>query len=168
MAYPSLHAPRMPRGSNQGPAICHPERKAYCKRLCQVCYIRERQKARERRASCHPDRPHYAKGLCRNCNRSASRRSWPEARKKAHNRRNGLRRNFGLTPGDVDRMLADQGGVCAICSGGFDGHRWKQPCVDHCHATGKVRALLCFRCNSGLGYYEKYAHQFAAYLEKHK
>ncbi|MGK5113258.1 endonuclease VII domain-containing protein [Geodermatophilus sp. CPCC 205506] len=42
-------------------------------------------------------------------------------------------------------MLQDQGGVCAICQVAPAVH------VDHDHATGAVRALLCFTCNGGLG-----------------
>ena len=46
-------------------------------------------------------------------------------------------------------MLADQGGVCAVCSReptpGISLH------VDHDHETGRIRGLLCFRCNNALG-----------------
>ena len=57
---------------------------------------------------------------------------------------------YGLAPGDYERMLEAQGGVCAICkreprSGGRKLH------VDHCHRTKKVRGLLCWHCNVGLG-----------------
>lgn len=47
-------------------------------------------------------------------------------------------------------MLVRQGGVCAICGGPPDG-RWKRFHVDHCHKTGRVRGLLCRKCNNGLG-----------------
>lgn len=54
-------------------------------------------------------------------------------------------------------MLAAQGGVCAICqqpeaviwvrrSG-----RPRKMCVDHDHATGEVRGILCGLCNTGIG-----------------
>lgn len=59
-----------------------------------------------------------------------------------------LRKNYGLTPEQYDEMLERQGGGCAICGkppGDIALH------VDHCHDTGRVRGLLCFSCNAGLG-----------------
>lgn len=51
-------------------------------------------------------------------------------------------------------MHFDQSGLCAICGGeGFtmkECHSLKLV-VDHCHATGKVRGLLCHNCNRALG-----------------
>lgn len=47
-------------------------------------------------------------------------------------------------------MLSEQNGVCAICETLPDNipEHWDQKlCVDHCHSTGKVRALLCNDCN---------------------
>ncbi len=55
---------------------------------------------------------------------------------------------YGLSPQDYDAMLAEQGGVCAICKTRPD----KPLFVDHCHATGKVRGLLCHPCNAALGF----------------
>lgn len=64
---------------------------------------------------------------------------------------------YGLTEVDYDRMLASQGGCCAICGANVPGKnrgstRPDSFCVDHDHRTGKVRALLCRGCNSGLGH----------------
>lgn len=59
-------------------------------------------------------------------------------------------RKFGITTVERDQMLADQGGVCAICN--IDEATGKGWCVDHCHKTGKIRAILCSHCNTMLGH----------------
>ena len=62
-------------------------------------------------------------------------------------------------------MLEAQGGVCAICRTGTRRH------VDHDHATGAVRALLCFNCNGGLGQFRDdpcLLHAAALYVEHHR
>jgi hypothetical protein len=46
-------------------------------------------------------------------------------------------------------MLAAQGGACAICKEPRPEERTLH--VDHDHETGKIRGLLCFRCNNALG-----------------
>ena len=50
------------------------------------------------------------------------------------------------------RVLESQNGACKIC-GKVDPGRIssKRLAVDHDHTTGKVRGILCFRCNMGLG-----------------
>jgi len=62
----------------------------------------------------------------------------------------GLKR-FGLTIADYDAMLEGQGG-CAICLQGCA--TGKRLAVDHDEATGRVRGLLCVRCNQGIGRFE--------------
>jgi AAA domain/Recombination endonuclease VII/Homeodomain-like domain len=54
---------------------------------------------------------------------------------------------YGITFDDFDAMVARQGGLCILC-----GKRPALLCVDHCHATNRVRALLCGNCNSMLGF----------------
>ncbi|GAA4354747.1 endonuclease VII domain-containing protein [Angustibacter luteus] len=58
-----------------------------------------------------------------------------------------LIRRYGITAEDADLMHTRQAGLCPICLRplGENAH------VDHDHATGRVRALLCFTCNAGLG-----------------
>jgi hypothetical protein len=62
----------------------------------------------------------------------------------------------GITVADFLRMRDEQGNLCAICAKPETTRsRWggkKELAVDHNHATGKVRGLLCVRCNHGIGY----------------
>jgi hypothetical protein len=48
--------------------------------------------------------------------------------------------------------MEKQGFRCAICRRDF-GESLRE-CVDHDHVTGKVRGILCFRCNTGMGAFE--------------
>jgi len=61
-----------------------------------------------------------------------------------------LRFGFNITVQQYDEMLKEQDGKCKICKQTTD----KRLSVDHCHKTGKIRGLLCFRCNSGLGMFK--------------
>lgn len=76
-----------------------------------------------------------------------------------------LKRRYGITAEDADAMLEAQGGVCAICLVATASH------VDHDHATGKVRELLCFNCNGGLGQFKDdpdVLRAAAEYVERHR
>ena len=59
-------------------------------------------------------------------------------------------------------MLADQEGRCAICR--EQCRTGRRLAVDHDHFSGRIRGLLCFRCNTSLARYEQYAQRFAQYL----
>lgn len=53
---------------------------------------------------------------------------------------------YEVTPEEVDELLKEQGGECPICG--------ETPeVVDHCHTTGRVRGVLCHKCNRGLGHF---------------
>jgi hypothetical protein len=104
--------------------------KSYCKDCCLI-------DARRRRAA-NPERVRAV------ANAARKRRYTSEWR-----REQGLKR-YGLTLTEYDVLLTEQGGRCAICRTDTPGGRgnWH---VDHCHDSGKVRALLCSRCNVGIG-----------------
>ena len=87
-----------------------------------------------------------------------------------------LKRMFGITLEDYNRMLERQGGVCAIC-GKPERQSWrkgrapKKLTVDHDHETGQVRQLLCQKCNSILGYAEDSVLtllEAVSYLRRHR
>jgi len=62
-----------------------------------------------------------------------------------------LKKNYGLTSTEYDKLYQDQHGKCAIC--GVHQSALNKPLfVDHDHITGKVRGLLCRNCNAGIGY----------------
>jgi len=78
-----------------------------------------------------------------------------------------LQRKYGITSEDYNRMFAEQNGVCAICTHPELDRRLS---VDHCHETGRVRALLCAKCNRFLGVYKDKVDLFQRvvdYLRKH-
>lgn len=80
-----------------------------------------------------------------------------------NNRADRLKRFYGLTEDQYDKMLSDQGGACAICGKGAD-RRSPYLCIDHDHNTGRVRGLLCNACNLGVGIYETRREKLLAYL----
>jgi len=62
--------------------------------------------------------------------------------------KNGIHHDFDTE--EYARLLAEQGGGCAIC-GGRELGRCRHFSVDHDHATGFVRGLLCNNCNRAVG-----------------
>lgn len=64
-----------------------------------------------------------------------------------------VKRTYGLEHGSYAAMFAAQGGACAICGTTDRGPRSRFH-IDHCHDTGKVRGLLCSRCNTGIGQFK--------------
>jgi hypothetical protein len=63
-----------------------------------------------------------------------------------------LQSKYGLTKEMFETMLVRQNNCCVICKKSEPGGRgmWH---VDHSHLTGKIRGLLCAKCNQGLGYF---------------
>jgi hypothetical protein len=64
-------------------------------------------------------------------------------------------RRYGLTRANYNQMLIRHHGLCAICARPETAKRkgtLRSLCVDHDHATGRVRGLLCCSCNRAVGY----------------
>lgn len=66
----------------------------------------------------------------------------------------GLLWRFGITLEEARALLIQQSSRCPICLCQLPDflEAERRTCVDHCHATGKVRGILCNKCNLGLGH----------------
>ncbi len=80
--------------------------------------------------------------------RSAYGKSYRASHKKEVRSRL-LERRYGISQEAVDALLKKQNNVCAICKTSKWGYN--APSVDHDHGTGKIRGILCRRCNLVLG-----------------
>jgi hypothetical protein len=119
---------------------------------------------------------------CEECHRFVSRRYYHSDRKRAHAKVSEWRKNnpkrvrnialkhmHGITIEQYEQMFHAQSGKCAICMRKQEEVR-KIFVVDHDHATGKIRELLCEHCNLILGLYKDNPVWFdsaATYLRKH-
>lgn len=116
-----------------------------------------------------PARPRGVMPYCIDC--YAARRS-EKYYSDAHHRRSrasdNLKYKFGITIQQRDEILDSQGGKCAICQKVFRASRDIH--VDHDHASGQVRGILCSRCNTSLPILEdQERHESAVqYLNKYK
>jgi Recombination endonuclease VII len=130
----------------------------------------------------HVDQVHQAKGMCKSCYKTKTSKTryytqkkemgiikWREYRHEMH-----LRRKYNLFWDRYQEKLIEQNHSC-ICGKNFnqDGGKKDAPHIDHNHACcasdrscGKcVRGILCFRCNSVLGFLESDPHLLPEYLK---
>jgi hypothetical protein len=70
----------------------------------------------------------------------------PENRLKTKNSR--YLKEYGITLAEKEAMILQNGGRCPICKTDDPGKWWA---TDHCHRTGKVRGIICDKCNKMLG-----------------
>lgn len=63
-----------------------------------------------------------------------------------------IKNRYGLKISDIKEMAIRQQYRCAICENKF--HSNKNMHIDHDHKTGKVRMLLCKKCNNGIGFFD--------------
>lgn len=106
----------------------------------------------------------FACKICRS-EKEKKRQQSPEFVKKRAEYQ--LKKNYGLSQEEYDIKLYKQNYRCVIC-GNLPGSR--KLAVDHCHATGKIRDLLCGLCNTGLGAFKdnpELLKKAAEYLKKH-
>ena len=92
----------------------------------------------------------YRRPTCKTCcNKDA--KLWTKNnpdKVKVSRRKARLKVKYGIVPSEYDSMANSQGNKCYICR---KEHTRRPLNVDHCHSTGKVRKLLCDKCNMALG-----------------
>lgn len=123
-------------------------------------------------------------GKCKSCSAQVARQ-WRSENQERHretqkqweklNPERHLLSKFGIRVGEKRAIFEKQGGVCGACGASEHGHPrlsgesgW---CLDHCHSSGAVRGVLCWRCNLALGYAEDSPEKLRAlaeYLESHR
>ena len=86
--------------------------------------------------------------VCRECHKAQCKTRW-HARTPVEKQATRMLTMYGITPEQYKQMHEDQQGKCKICNTTPKTKRGLH--VDHCHKTGKVRALLCSGCNTALG-----------------
>lgn len=134
-------------------ADCHEDKKHFAKGLCKACYradfySKNKPLERDRAKSYRQKYYRENKEACLELSKL-----WYQGNKEHHKkkcREFSLKRNFGLTSEGYEELLKKQENKCAICDR-LRSNLTVDLCVDHDHVTGKIRGLLCSRCNRALG-----------------
>jgi 5-methylcytosine-specific restriction endonuclease McrA len=118
------------------------EKKARIRRSALAYYHRNRDPISVRRKHERDTNPEFK-----------IKRKQRETRYTASRRNYHLKKYYGITLSDQDKMYRSQNGKCAICLRRFDDiHGGKNTMhIDHNHTTGEVRQLLCGPCNCAIG-----------------
>lgn len=131
--------------------MCRTEYREHLDKVIESTLRTCRRCGQEKSATDFADR--WSRHVCKSCY-SKMGNEWshrnPEASAR-HKRNHHLLHRFGITLAEAEQMLADQDGRCTICREPIKDARGYNPHVDHDHVTGKVRGILCFHCNAGLG-----------------
>jgi hypothetical protein len=91
--------------------------------------------------------PNSRKSKCKECDKKRVAENYDPIKYQEQH----LKRSYGITLNEYNQMLVDQNHKCITCGTTDPGGKHGKFMVDHCHSTGKVRGLLCKRCNIALG-----------------
>lgn len=86
---------------------------------------------------------------CKSCVKQGMLKYDKPKQDPVYSRNRHLMVSYGITLEDYNNLLESQNNCCAICKDGD-----KKLVVDHCHATGRIRGLLCHHCNVALGMFK--------------
>lgn len=111
----------------------------------------EKRKAMYRKGNARRYQARIESGVCVRCGLRQMRQDRRTCGQcyGAHDRASYFRRNYGITLQAYNELVLSQGGRCKICANYPMGK--KRLSVDHDHKTGRVRGLLCDKCNMAIG-----------------
>jgi hypothetical protein len=118
------------------------------------------------------DNPNWAKKETERI-RAKNKRNHTAKPRLAEHRESHLKIRYGISSVEYNQLWKKQKGVCAICKRPETIKRKgkvRKLCIDHCHATGVIRKLLCAKCNLLIGHADDSSHTMkkaAAYLEEY-
>lgn len=130
---------------------------------CKEC----RKKASSVWAKANPDKVKQANLD----NREKRKKFYSSEEGRRSSRKSWLKKTYNLSIEEYEKLLVAQDGKCAICNEPESKERWRCLAVDHCHTTGNIRQLLCWKCNSGLGLFndnKQLLTNAIKYLETHE
>lgn len=101
-------------------------------------------------------------------------KAWRDAN-PARAKHHDLKKHYGIGLEEYVALREKQDGKCAICGNGEFAvnprtGRVRELAVDHCHASKKIRGLLCTNCNKGIGHFKDtpgLLEAALAYLRRH-
>jgi hypothetical protein len=130
-------------------------------KICSCCNISKRRNAFGSRGN------GLLKSKCKECENNWQKANYNPLKKKDQN----LRREHGIDLEEYNAKLINQDFRCALCSVHITEAVKGQLHVDHCHASGKTRELLCMKCNTALGKVNddvSLLKRMIDYIEKHR
>ncbi len=89
------------------------------------------------------------RGECKKCQQKVRSKYSKKSYRPDKEKDRKLRATYNISLEDFRLMIDEQKSCCAICNKQITGGQTTH--VDHCHSTGKIRALLCNSCNQALG-----------------
>ncbi len=96
----------------------------------------------------------YAKKRLKSGDSKKARDKW-EARNGKRFRFLQKLKKYNLTEKSYAKLLCSQDNSCAICTANLESLNSRQVHIDHNHSTGRVRGILCNKCNQGLGLFNE-------------
>jgi hypothetical protein len=113
------------------------------------------------------------KGYCKECSNALNRQYYKDhyPSMKPVRKYYELKKRYGISKEEYENLLNLQNDRCAICDKHKSNSTHGTLYLDHCHNTNKTRALLCDKCNTGLGHFQDNSEllmKAIKYLEDHK